>query len=115
MMDALTYNTDLDEATRQSYANNTYCVAGYCYGMMIAESLSRFNDHPEMAINWENFVTLVESEPYEWGDVQYSYADGRRMGIEEQAVFEYHGNPEDGTEDFSIVRPFESLEEIMAK
>lgn len=117
MMDALSYNTSIDEATRQSYQNNTYCVAGYCYGNMIATALARFNDHPEMDITWENFVRLVESEPFTWGDIEWSYANGNRMGIEPMAVFEYVGHPDTDpmTEEFMIIRTFETIEDIMKK
>jgi len=116
LYDALGYNDDIpDEATRQSYLNNNYCVAGYAYACFVVEALSRFNDHPEMEINWENLVTLIESEPFYWGDVEYSYANGRRMGIETQAIFEYVGDPANGTETFYIIEGFDSIEDIMAK
>lgn len=45
MMDALTYLDDLDEATRLSYRDNNYCVAGYAYGITLVQALERYNEH----------------------------------------------------------------------
>ena len=117
LADALSYNTDISAAEAAAYVDNNYCVAGYCYGMMICEALERFNENPDLDLTWENLDKLIASEDFYWGDVSYSYANGNRSGITSQAVFEYIGHPESDpmTEEFQIVRGFETIEEIMAK
>ncbi|MDR1735954.1 MAG: ABC transporter substrate-binding protein [Oscillospiraceae bacterium] len=115
MMDALTYNPTVDEATRQFYRTQNYCLAGYCYGITLATALDRFNQNPDLDLTWENFTTLMESEPFFWGDASWSYADGRRMGIDTMALFEYLGDPVAKTETFEVIRTFETIEEVMAK
>ena len=116
MMDALSYLDDLDEATRTSYRDNNYCVAGYAYGLALAEALQRYNEHEgEYGLNWNDFIKIMELEPFQFGSVEFPYADGYRMGVDSMAFVEYIGYPETSEEEMIPLRPFESLEEVLAK
>ena len=116
MMDALSYLDDLDEATRTSYRDNNYCVAGYAYGLALTEALQRYNEHEgEYGLNWNDFIKIMELEPFQFGSVEFTYADGYRMGVDSMAFVEYIGYPETGEEEMIPLRPFESLEEVLAK
>ena len=41
--------------------------------------------------------------------------NGKRMGVDTFAFVEYIGNPETGEEELITVRPFETLDEVLAK
>ena len=116
MMDALTYLDDLDEATRLSYRDNNYCVAGYAYGITLVQALERYNEHEgEYGLNWNDFIKVMELEPFHFGAVEFDYMNGKRMGVDTFAFVEYIGNPETGEEELITVRPFETLDEVLAK
>ena len=116
MMDALSYLDDLDEATRTSYRDNNYCVAGYAYALPLTEPLQLYNEHEgEYGLNWNDFIKIMELEPFQFGSVEFTYADGYRMGVDSMAFVEYIGYPETGEEEMIPLRPFESLEEVLAK
>jgi len=115
--DALTYNANLDEATRLAYADNNYARAGYASALVLVTGLRRL-DESGLDLTWENFVLCMEDGPIGFGEAEWSYADGRRMGIETEAFFEYFvvtgadGKPEGAQ---ATLRGFESVEQIMAK
>lgn len=116
MMDALSYLDDLDEATRTSYRDNNYCVAGYAYGITLVYALQRYNEHEgEYGLNWDDFIKIMELEPFAFGSVEFTYENGYRMGVDSMAFVEYIGYPETGEEEMIPLRPFESLEEVLAK
>ena len=116
MIDALSYLTDVDEATRVSYRDNNYCVAGYAYGMVLVQALRRYNEHEgEYGLNWDDFSKIMELDDFSFGSVSFNYKDGKRMGIDSMAFVEYVGNPETGEEKMIPLRGFETIEEIRAK
>ena len=116
MVDALSYLDDIDEATRASYRDNNYCVAGYAYGMAVVQAFQRYNDHEgEYGLNWNDFIKVMELEPFQFGAVEYDYMNGKRMGIDTMAFVEYVGDPATGEEEMISLRPFETVEEILAK
>ena len=116
MVDALSYLDDIDEATRASYRDNNYCVAGYAYGMAVVQAFQRYNDHEgEYGLNWNDFIKFMELEPFQFGAVEYDYMNGKRMGIDTMAFVEYVGDPATGEEEMISLRPFETVEEILAK
>lgn len=116
MMDALSYLDDLDEATRTGYRDNNYCLAGYAYGMALVEALSRYNEHEgEYGLNWNDFIKVMELEPFYFGEAEYDYMNGKRMGVDNMAFVEYIGHPETGEEEMVTLRPFETVDEILAK
>lgn len=100
MVDALSYLDDIDEATRASYRDNNYCVAGYAYGMAVVQAFQRYNDHEgEYGLNWNDFIKVMELEPFQFGAVEYDYMNGKRMGIDTMAFVEYVGDPATGEEE----------------
>lgn len=116
MVDALSYLTDVDETLRTSYRDNNYCVAGYLYGMAVAEGLARLDANAdEWGLNWADFTKAMESAPFELGGVTFDYMNGVRLGVYECALVEYIGDPATGAEELIQLRPFESLDEIIAK
>ncbi len=116
MVDALTYLKDLDEATRLSYRDNNYCVAGYAYGITLVNALQRYNEHEgEYGLNWSDFIKVMELEPFAFGSVQFDYMNGKRMGVDSMAFVEYIGYPATGEEEMIALRPFETLDEVLAK
>lgn len=116
MMDALSYLKDIDDATRASYRDNNYCVAGYAYGMAVVQAFQRYNDHEgEYGLNWNDFLKVMELEPFHFGAVEYDYMNGKRMGIDTMAFVEYVGDPATGEEEMISLRPFETVDEILAK
>ena len=79
MIDALSYLTDVDEATRVSYRDNNYCVAGYAYGMVLVQALRRYNEHEgEYGLNWDDFSKIMELDDFSFGSVSFNYKDGTR-------------------------------------
>lgn len=116
MMDALSYLKDIDDATRASYRDNNYCVAGYAYGMAVVQAFQRYNDHEgEYGLNWNDFLKVMELEPFHFGAVEYDFMNGKRMGIDTMAFVEYVGDPATGAEEMTPLRPFETVDEILAK
>lgn len=116
MMDALSY-LDLDEATYKSYRDNNYCVAGYAYGIVLAQAFERYNDpaYDEYDLNWEDFIKVMEAEIFHFGAVEIDYSNGKRMGVDQFALVEYIGYPETGEEELPTIFGFETLDEIKAK
>lgn len=116
MVDALSYVSDIDETLRMSYRDNNYCVAGYAYGMTLVQALRRFNEHEgEYSLNWADFIKVMELGPFAFGAVEFDYMDGKRMGVDTFALVEYVGHPDTGEEELLPIRPFETLEEVLAK
>ena len=116
MVDALSYCDDIDEELRLSYRDNNYCVAGYAYGMAVVQAFERYNEHEgEYGLNWSDFIKVMELEPFHFGAVQYDYMNGKRMGVDTMAFVEYVGDPATGAEEMISLRPFETVDEILAK
>lgn len=116
MEDALTYLTDLPEATRLSYQHNNYCVAGYVYGITIVKAFERYNQNPGVyGLNWEDFAKVMELEPFELGGITFEYLNGKRMGVDVMTFAEYVGDPNTGNEEMISLFPFESLEVVKSK
>ena len=115
--DALQYG-DIDDELKDAYRENNYARAGYVGAKILVEGLQRLEDSG-MDYSWENFTTCMEQDPFVLitGDT-VDFADGQRLGFTKEAVFEYYavtgedGNPVMSSE---VVRPFETIEEIMAK
>ncbi len=116
MMDALTYLTDIPEATRLSYRDNNYCVAGYSYGMTVVKAFQRYNENPGVyGLNWDDFGKVMELAPFELGGITFEYMNGKRMGVDVMAFVEYVADPDAGTEELIALFPFESLEVVKSK
>lgn len=112
---ALTYNSGLDDATRESYKNNLYARAGYGAVITLVTGLQRL-DESGLDLTWANFVTCMEQAPFELGAFgYYNYADGVRLGVTKLAFTEYVPDGDSGEGKMLSTRDFESLEEIMAK
>ena len=116
MLDALSYLPDVSEAERLAYRDNNYCVAGYAYGMALAIALERYNKYEgEYGLNWDDFVTIMELEPFHLGGITFDYMNGKRMGIDTMAFLEYIGEPDTGHEYMVSLFPFETLDQIREK
>lgn len=116
MEDALTYLDDLPEATRLSYRDNNYCVAGYAYGITVVKAFERYNQNPGVyGLNWEDFAKVMELEPFNLGGITFEYMNGKRMGVDVMAFLEYVGDPNAGTEEMISLFPFESLDVVKSK
>ena len=61
------------------------------------------------------FPISVAGKPFQFGAVEYDYMNGKRMGIDTMAFVEYVGDPATGEEEMISLRPFETVEEILAK
>ena len=115
--DALTYNTDLDDATRESYKENNYARAGYASVVTMLVGLTRLHENG-VDFTWENFVAAMEQDIFDLGAMApFSYANGVRLGITTMSLVEYYVKEENGVMvgAQANTRGFESIEEIMAK
>lgn len=84
--------------------------------MAVVQAFQRYNDHEgEYGLNWNDFIKVMELEPFQFGAVEYDYMNGKRMGIDTMAFVEYVGDPATGEEEMISLRPFETVEEILAK
>lgn len=110
--DALTYNKDLTQETRDSYKENNYARAGYAAASTMAQALARMDEN-DMDMNWENFIKAMEMAPLDFGGVAFSYANGVRQGIQVLSLAEYYVENGEGKQ--RMTRGFESIEEVMAK
>jgi ABC-type branched-subunit amino acid transport system substrate-binding protein len=116
MVDALSYLEDVPEAEQKAYRDNNYCVAGYAYGMTVVDAFERYAKYEgQYGLNWEDFVTLMEIEPFTLGALSFDYMNGKRMGVDQFAFLEYVGDPATKEEKMIALRPFETLEEVAAK
>ncbi|MDR1691763.1 MAG: hypothetical protein LBR72_00240, partial [Oscillospiraceae bacterium] len=116
MIDALSYLTDVGEAEQLAYRDNNYCVAGYAYGMALVRAFERYAKYEgQYGLNWEDFIKIMELEEFTLGALSFDYKNGTRMGVDQFAFLEYVGNPETGEEEMIALRPFETLEEVIAK
>jgi len=116
--DALTYHPTLDDATRISYADNNFARAGYSSAITLVIGLERLAASG-LDFTWENFIHVMEQEYFDLGGFgRFSFANGRRMGITELAFFEYFaymGEDGEWVERQDTVRPFETVEQILAR
>jgi len=115
---ALTYHPTLDDDTRESYADNAFAVVGYFAAYVIVEALRRI-EAAGIDFTWDNFVWAMESAPWHVaGTGGFDFANGRRMGVSDLALFYYTAEPDGagGFDEFQgLIRPFESVDEILAK
>ena len=113
MRDSLNYLPHLSDAERDGYIDNGFARAGYLMGKVMVIALERFVEL-ELDWSWENFVTVMEHEPFVLGGTpDFSFAGGRRMGVESLALWEFWVN-ENGEAEVGIISGFDSLEEILA-
>jgi len=116
MRDALNYHTGLDDATRDHYVDNGFARAGYMTAIVLVEGLQRLQDSG-MDFTWDNFRVAMESAPFNVGGApEFSFANGRRMGVEDMALWQYSAIPlADGGFDIyhRIVSGFMSIDEIL--
>ena len=113
LANALTYNEDLDDATRESYKDNNYACAGYFAAMALVTGLKAL-DESGLDLTWDNFKTCMEEANMDLDGAGYiSYANGARLGVTELAFTEYV--VEDGVGKMLSTRTYESLDEVMAK
>ncbi|MCL2217107.1 MAG: ABC transporter substrate-binding protein [Defluviitaleaceae bacterium] len=113
MRDSLNYLPRISSAEADGYIDNGFARAGYLTGMVMVEALQRFVDLG-LDFTWENFVTAMEHAPFSLGGTPtFSYANGRRMGVESLALWEFWVNAQ-GEAEVAIVSEFSDLEEILA-
>lgn len=117
MADALSYSTQLDDATRKSYEDNGYAYAGYFSAMTLAIGLQRIADQG-LDFTWDNYIYCMEQEPISitaMGLIDYS--NGQRLGVTSMSLAEYVVEDVGGvpTGVMKQIRGFESVEEINAK
>ncbi|MCL1996434.1 MAG: ABC transporter substrate-binding protein [Defluviitaleaceae bacterium] len=117
MGNALTYHPTLDEATAISYVDNGFARAGFITAMALIVALERM-EATGQDWTWENFINVMEAEPFLLGGTpEFSFAGGRRMGVESLALWEYtaHMGP-DGQwiEEQHIRTDFVTVEELVA-
>ena len=116
MRDALNYHPGLDDETRDAYVDNGFARAGYITAIVLVHGLERL-EASGMDWTWDNFIIAMESEPFNVGGVpEFSFADGRRMGVETMALWEYTAEQDASGEwevSQAIVSGFMSIEEIL--
>ena len=113
MRDSLNYLPRINDTERDGYIDNGFARAGYMMGMVMVEALERFVDL-NLDWSWDNFVVAMEHAPFALGGTPtFSFAGGRRMGVENLALWEFFVN-EDGEADSTLVTGFDNLEEILA-
>jgi len=113
MRDALNYLDRISDAERDAYIHNGFAQVGYWVGTVLVTALQRF---PELGLDWswENFIVAMEHAPFDMGGApEFSFANGRRMGVEQLALWEFRVT-DAGEIDFGLVSDFDTLEEILA-
>ena len=117
MEDALRYHPGIDDDTRASYVDNNFARAGYFMAMTLVVGLERM-EASGLEWTWENFISIMESEYFDfYATPPFSFANGRRMGITDLALFEYraHMGPDgEWVEEQSLAAGFESLDVMVA-
>ena len=112
MRDSLNYLDGISDAERDGFVDNGFARAGYMMGAVMVEVLQRMYD-ANMDWTWENFVVAMESAPFALGGVpEFSFANGRRMGVEDLALWEFW--VEDGEPRAGVIEPFATVDEILA-
>ena len=117
MRDSLNYLPHLDDFTRDHYIDNGFARAGYLMGKSMVIALQRFVDM-DLEWTWENWVVAMEAEPFILGGTPpFSFAGGRRMGVEDLALWEYSarmGPDGEWIEEIGIIYDFATVDEILA-
>jgi len=112
MRDSLNYLDGISDAERDGFVDNGFARAGYMMGVVVVEVLQRMYN-AGMDWTWDNFVIAMESAPFDMGGVPaFSFADGRRMGVEDLALWEFW--VEDGEAVVGVIEPFATVDEILA-
>ena len=115
MRDALNYMPTLDDATRDAYVDNGFARAGYMTAVVLVEGLERLQASG-LDWTWENFIAAMEEAPFSVGGApEFSFANGRRMGVENMALWEYSAELVNGewVVTHGIYSGFMSIEEIL--
>ena len=117
MRDSLNYLTHLSDAERDGLVDNGFARAGYLMGKVMVIALERFVEL-DLDWTWENFVVAMESAPFALGGTPaFSFANGRRMGVEDLALWEYRveiwpdGEPQIIA---GVISEFQTVDEILA-
>ena len=115
--DALQYG-NIDDELKEAYRENNYARAGYVAATVLVEGLQRLEDSG-MDYSWENYIKAMEADIFNLiTGSPVDFSDGKRLGTVQEAVFEYYAETDaDGNMVMAsrTVRPFETIEEIMAK
>ena len=112
MRDSLNYLARLSDDERDGYIDNGFARAGYLTARVMIIALERF---VELGLDWswENFVVAMEYAPFALGGTpEFSYAGGRRMGVEQLALWEFRVN-DAGEIEVGIISGFDTFEEIL--
>lgn len=115
--DALQYG-NIEDDLKVAYRENNYARAGYVAATVLVEGLQRL-EASGMDYSWENYIKAMEEDIFNLiTGSPVDFSNGKRLGTVEEAVFEYYadtdadGNPVMASK---TVRPFETIEQIMAK
>jgi len=113
MRDSLNY-IDMSDAERDGFVDNGFARAGYMMGVVLVEALQRIYDM-DLDWTWENFLYAMESAPFEsmGGVPAFSFANGRRMGVESLALWEFWVNA-NGEAEVGVISEFNTVDEILA-
>ncbi|MCL2235393.1 MAG: ABC transporter substrate-binding protein [Defluviitaleaceae bacterium] len=113
MRDTFNYLPHIPAHEADGFIDNGFARAGYMMGMVLVEGLRRF-DELDLELTWENFVVAMESDIFDLGGFpNFGFADGRRMGVEDLALWEYWVYP-NGEVGFGVIDDFMSVDEILA-
>jgi len=113
MRDSLNYLPGLSAAEADGYVDNGFARAGYLLGKVAVIALERM-EALGLDWSWENLVVAMEYEPFVLGGTpDFSFANGRRMGVESLALWEFWVN-DAGEAEVGIISGFDSFEEILA-
>lgn len=101
----------------QTVRGDSFAMAGYMAAMLFLHGLEQV-EAQNLELNWENYISAVESKPYHipmGGDIDY--AGGDRLGSTALSLntITLEKNQITGTYDLQTVSPIMSLEEVWAK
>lgn len=101
----------------QSYALNSYAMAGYVAGKSFIHGLDQL-DSMGLDLTWENYVKAMENAPMKvpmGGELDF--AGGARLGVTDLALntIGLEPNPDTGAYALVSVSPIMSLDDVMAQ
>ena len=112
MRDSLNYIT-MSDAERDGFVDNGFARAGYMMGVVMRDGLMRMHDLG-LDWTWENFVVAMEHAPFNIGGVpSFDFGNGRRMGVEGLALWEFWVNAA-GEPEVGVIYPFATVDEVLA-